>query len=104
MRVVNLKRFIRELVGLDRSAAKKAFNKYLQTQNFGANQIRFVAMIIDQLTQNGIMDPGMLYEAPFTDLHSDGLDGMFNNDADIEGIITIVSEFNKGADVKFGAA
>lgn len=29
---------------------------------------------------------------------------MFNNDADIEGIITIVSEFNKGADVKFGAA
>lgn len=60
--------------------------------------------VLDTSTQNGIMNPGMLYEAPFTDLHSDGLDGMFNNDADIEGIITIVSEFNKGADVKESAA
>lgn len=102
--VVNLKRFIRTLVGLERKAAKKAFNKYLQNKNFGANQIRFVEMIIDYLTQNGVMDPGMLYEAPFTDLHSDGLDGMFSDDADIEGIIAIVNEFNKGADVKFGAA
>jgi type I restriction enzyme R subunit len=88
---VNIKSFIRQLVVLDRKAAKQAFNKYLQTQNFGANQIRFVEMIIDYLTQNGVMDPGKLYEAPFTNLHQDGLDGLFSNDSDIEGIIAIVN-------------
>ncbi|WP_201800874.1 type I restriction-modification enzyme R subunit C-terminal domain-containing protein [Dulcicalothrix desertica] len=56
-------------------AAKQAFNKYLQKQNFNANQIRFVEMIIDYLTQNGVMDPGMLYEAPFTNEHQDGARG-----------------------------
>jgi type I restriction enzyme, R subunit len=101
---VNIKTFIRKLVGLDRKAAKQAFNKYLQTQNFNANQIRFVEMIIDYLTQNGVMDPGKLYEAPFTNLHQDGLDGVFSNDNDIEGIIAIVTEFNKNADFREGAA
>ncbi len=100
---VNIKSFIRKLVGLDRKTAKQAFNKYLQKQNFNANQIRFVEMIIDYLTQNGVMDPGMLYEAPFTNEHQDGLEGVFSNDSDINEIIAIVTEFNKNADVKFGA-
>ncbi|RUT06085.1 hypothetical protein DSM106972_032910 [Dulcicalothrix desertica PCC 7102] len=48
---VNIKSFIPRLVGLDRSSAKQAFNKYLQTQNFNANQIRFVDMIAVDPTQ-----------------------------------------------------
>jgi type I restriction enzyme, R subunit len=97
----NLKLFIRELVGLDRSAAKQAFGKYLVGGNFNAKQIRFVENIIDYLTQKGVMDPGMLYEAPFTDLHDEGLDGVFGND-DAGEIIDIVSEFNQVAG--FGVA
>ena len=98
---VNLKTFVRKLVGLDRSIVKKAFNKYLKSP-FDNNQIRFVEMIIDYLTQNGVIDPGMLYEGQFADLHQDGLDGVFSNDNDIEGIIAIVSLFNANAGVKFG--
>ena len=26
------------------------------------------------------MDPGLLYEPPFTDLHTEGLDGVFGDD------------------------
>lgn len=37
-------------------------------------------------------------------LHQDGLEGVFSNDSDINEIIAIVTEFNKNADVKFGAA
>ncbi|MBW4511102.1 MAG: DEAD/DEAH box helicase family protein [Scytonematopsis contorta HA4267-MV1] len=92
----NLKLFIRELVGLDRSAAKEAFGKYLVGGNFNAKQIRFVENIIDYLTQKGVMDPGMLYEPPFTDLHDEGLDGVFGDD-DAGEIIDIVSEFNQVA-------
>ncbi|WP_341524711.1 type I restriction-modification enzyme R subunit C-terminal domain-containing protein [Nostoc sp. UHCC 0302] len=57
----SLKRFIRQLVGLDRNAAKQAFSRYLEGNNFNANQIRFVEYIVDHLTQNGVIDIGLLY-------------------------------------------
>jgi len=91
---ISLKLFIRKIVGLDRNAAKEAFSKYLQGTNFTANQIRFVERIIDYLTQNGIMDPGLLYEPPFTHFHYEGLDGLFN-DADADLIIATVRSFNE---------
>ncbi|NEQ63423.1 MAG: heavy metal transporter, partial [Moorea sp. SIO4A1] len=99
---ISLKLFIRKIVGLDRNAAKEAFSKYLQVTNFSANQIRFVETIIDYLTQNGVMDPGLLYEPPFTDLHYEGLDGVFNED-DADLIITTVRSFNETVDEGFGS-
>jgi type I restriction enzyme, R subunit len=93
----SLKLFIRQIVGLDRNAAKQAFSKYFKESNFTANQIRFVENIIDYLTQNGIMNPGLLYESPFTDLHSSGLDGVFNDD-EADDIISLVQSFNETVD------
>lgn len=91
---ISLKLFIRKLVGLDRNAAKLASARYLEDGNFSANQIRFVETIIDYLTQNGVMEPGLLYEPPLTDLHLAGIDGLFNHN-DAEQIITIVRSFNE---------
>jgi type I restriction enzyme R subunit len=99
---LSLKLFIRKLVGLDRNAAKLAFAQYLEGGNFSANQIRFVETIIDHLTQNGVMDPGLLYEPPFTDLHHKGLDGVFEDD-DANQIVLLVDSFNETVGV-FGAA
>ena len=65
--------FIRSLVGLDRKAANEAFSKYLDKTQYDTSQIRFIEMIIDHLTQRGIMDPGLLYEEPFTGIHYEGL-------------------------------
>ena len=100
---LSLKLFIRKLVGLDRNAAKLAFAQYLESGNFSANQIRFVENIIDYLTQNGVMDPGLLYEPPFTDLHHQGLDGVFESD-DADQIIWLVGSFNETVGVEFGVA
>lgn len=91
---LSLKLFIRKLVGLDRNATKQAFAQYLEGGNFSANQIRFVENIIDYLTQNGVMDPGLLYEPPFTDLHHEGLDGVFDGD-DADQIVLLVGSFNE---------
>mgnify|MGYP000049974683 CR=1 FL=1 len=99
---LSLKLFIRRLVGLDRNAAKQAFAQYLEGGNFSANQIRFVETIIDYLTQNGVMDPGLLYEPPFTDLHHQGLDGVFEDD-DADQIVALLHSFNETVGV-FGAA
>lgn len=39
-------------------------------------QIQFINHIIDHLTQNGVMEPRLLYESPYTDLNSQGVDGL----------------------------
>jgi type I restriction enzyme R subunit len=88
--------FIRSLVGLDRSAAKEAFGRFLDGIRYSSQQIRFVEMIIDRLTQQGVMDPGQLYEPPFTALHFEGLDGVFEN-ADADDLVATITEINHRA-------
>jgi type I restriction enzyme R subunit len=88
--------FIRKLIGLDKQAAKRAFRDYLESKTLSANQIRFIDLIIDYLTQNGVMDPSLLYEAPFTDYSSTGLDGMFT-DSDASGIVSILNSIHEAA-------
>jgi type I restriction enzyme, R subunit len=95
---IDLKKFIRELVGLDRNTAKQAFSQYLENGQFTANQIRFIENIIDYLTRNGIMDLGLLYEAPFTNFHSAGIDGLFNPQ-EADRLIDIIESFNLDREV-----
>ncbi|MDP8935261.1 MAG: hypothetical protein M3N42_14245 [Cyanobacteriota bacterium] len=90
-------------LGLDRNETKQAFTTYLEGGNFSANQIHFVENIIDYLTQNGVMDPGWLIEPTFTDLHPEGLDGVFRDD-DADQIISLVRSFNETVEAEFGAA
>lgn len=99
---LSLPRFIRQLVGLDRNAAKEAFGQYLVGSGFTAAQVAFVNTLIDYLTKNGVMDPGLLYEPPFTDGHPDGVDGLFG-DGDADNLITIVRKFNHNVGVSFEA-
>ena len=68
--------FIRSLVGMDRAAAKAALSEFIDGRS--ANQIEFVEMIIDHLTERGVMDPGLLYEPPFTDIDQGGVNGVFS--------------------------
>lgn len=88
--------FIRSLVGLDRAAAKDALATFLDASRYNSQQIRFVEMIIDRLTAHGTIDPGQLYEPPFTGVHHEGLDGAFD-DAAANGIVEAVREVNRRA-------
>ena len=72
--------FVRSLVGLDRAAAKEAFADFLAGRPLTANQMEFVGMVIDHLTENGVVDAGRLYESPYTDLNPLGIDGLFADD------------------------
>lgn len=69
--------FVRGLVGLDRTAASEAFSKFLDGTVFSASQIRFVGLIVDELTRNGVMEPSRLFESPFIDHAPTGLDYVF---------------------------
>jgi type I site-specific restriction endonuclease len=84
-----LVRFVRSLVGLDREAAKQAFSEFLVQRNLTANQNEFLNLIIDHLTARGVMDPRLLYEAPFTDFDSKGVEGVFEH-ADVVRLVDIL--------------
>ncbi len=60
--------FVREIVGLDMSAAKEAFSEYLTGANLDSRQIYFVNQIVEYIVRNGMMkDFSVLQEPPFTD-------------------------------------
>ena len=46
--------FVRSLVGMDRAAAQSAFSQFLNDRSLTEPQIRFVEMVIDQLTARGV--------------------------------------------------
>jgi type I restriction enzyme R subunit len=71
--------FIRELVGMDRAAAREAFSDYMDDARFNAQQIRFINTIIDYLTSNGVMSPAQLAQPPFSDIHFEGVFGLFDD-------------------------
>ena len=88
---LGLGEFIRSVIGLDSSEIEKVFAQYLDTNNFNANQIRFIDKIISYLRINGTMlDIGALYEAPFTDLNVEGIDGIFSS-KDADNIIYLIN-------------
>jgi type I restriction enzyme, R subunit len=69
--------FVREMIGLDREAAKRAFDGFLAGKTLTANQIHFVNLVINYLTQSGWMSAAQLYESPFTDFSPKGVEGLF---------------------------
>ncbi len=88
--------FIRSLLGLDREAAKQAFSSFMDGKSLTANQIEFVDMVIDYLTERGVMDPRRLYESPFTDLDDQGVSGVFEV-AQVKQLVTVLKNIEKRA-------
>jgi type I restriction enzyme R subunit len=78
--------FVRSLVGLDRAAAKGAMAGFIDGRQLTANQLEFVDLIVNDLTERGYMEPARLYESPFTDLAPQGPDGLFQP-ADVTDIM-----------------
>ncbi len=72
---------------MDRAAAQAAFSQFLNDRSLSPAQIRFVEMVIEQLTARGVMDASALYEPPFSGLHAGGPDALFAGQANvIEGV------------------
>ena len=86
--------FIRSLLGLDRNAALKEFSLFIENGNLSANQQKFIETIIDHFENEGVIDPGQLYESPYDTFHMEGVEGVFSDD-DTSMIISIVRSINE---------
>ena len=95
--------FVRDLVGMDRATAHAAFSDFLSDRSLGPSQIRFIELVIDQLTARGTMEPSALYEPPFSDLHSGGPEALFDHKKKvIEGIFKTLEQVNSGLNAAEG--
>ena len=63
-----------------------------------ANQIEFVNPIVNHLTEHGVMDLALLYEAPFTDITPKGPDGLFSA-AQVEELLSVLEQVRAAAPV-----
>jgi type I restriction enzyme R subunit len=89
--------FIRRLVGLDRAAAKEAFAEFLDDKRYTANQIEFVNLVIDELSDNGLVEPRRFYESPFTDISPEGPDALFES-TDVDRLLEVVANIRRHAE------
>ncbi len=69
--------FIRSLVGLDHEVVMQAFSEFINGTTATPNQIEFINLIVQELTQSGVMEPERLFQSPFTDLNVQGPFGVF---------------------------
>ena len=65
-------------------------------KSLNADQLEFLGMVIDHLTDRGAMDPGLLYESPYTDFDPMGVAGVFAP-ADVAQVISILTEVQRRA-------
>jgi type I restriction enzyme R subunit len=89
----DLHRALRSIVGLDAQAVDAAFTGFTHAHNLTATQVRFLSMLKAHICANGGLDVGRLYEAPFTALSADGIDGVFEDDA-IDELLELIARFN----------
>jgi type I restriction enzyme, R subunit len=88
--------FVRSLVGLDRWAAKNALAGFLDGRSLKPNQIEFVNLIVDHLTEHGVMPASLLYESPFTDISPSGPEGLFTT-GQVEELVGILDRVRASA-------
>jgi type I restriction enzyme R subunit len=88
--------FVRSLVGLDREAAKNAMSAFLKGRTPTANQIEFLEEVVKHLTANGMMDATRLYEPPYTFIHDQGVEGVFDS-PQVDELISILEEVKNRA-------
>ncbi len=69
---------------------------FLTGKTLGANQIEFVNLIVDHLTDHGMMEAARLYESPFTDLSPRGPEEIFSSEQ-VEELVATLDQVRRTA-------
>jgi type I restriction enzyme R subunit len=84
----------RGLVGLEAEAVEKALTAFVHKHpRLSSQQLRFLQVLQNYIAQNGGIELERLYEPPFTTLHAESVDGIFNDKEDVDELLAILSVF-----------
>ena len=78
------------------SISKQTFASFLDGKQLSANQIEFINLIIDHLTEHGTIEAERLYESPFTDLNPRGVEGLFKPEQ-VNELLAVISRVRNAA-------
>lgn len=86
---------IRQVIGLDAEAVDRHFTRFVQKYpGLSSHQIRFLALIQKHIVNYGKLEIDKLYEEPFTQIHIEGVDGVFTNQEQIGDLLDLICEIN----------
>jgi type I restriction enzyme R subunit len=69
---------LRALVGMDAAAVDRGFTAFVTSHpKLSARQMQFLQLLKSHVVTHGGLTLAKLYEAPFTTLHAEGIDGVF---------------------------
>jgi type I restriction enzyme R subunit len=88
--------FVRSLVDLDRAAAKEALAAFIAGKTLSGNQLTFLDLVVDHLTEHGVLEAARLYESPFTDISARGPDGVFES-AQVDALLAVIEQMRRNA-------
>jgi type I restriction enzyme R subunit len=75
----HLDQAIRSVIGMDARAVHERFTEFVQEHSsLASHQIKFLDLLQNHIARYGSIEVERLYEPPFTLLHSDGIDGLFD--------------------------
>ena len=84
----------RGLVGLDAATVDQAFSAFVHKHpRLSSQQLRFLQMLQNHIAQNGGIELERLYEPPFTTVHAESMDGLFQEPGDVDELLAILSVF-----------
>lgn len=90
-------KLVRNMVGLDRTAANEAFSEFLNNEKLNSAQIHFIKLIVDYVVKNGLIDNNIvLTEDPFRQVGN--IIELFENDIDVRGkLLSVIKEIKDNA-------
>lgn len=84
---------VREIIGLDPQAIEDHFKGFLHAHPaLTAQQVRFLNLLKNYIAQHGSIVIDKLYDAPFTAISHEGIDGVFTPD-DVSELIAVLKPF-----------
>ncbi|WP_145156058.1 DEAD/DEAH box helicase family protein [Pseudomonas oryzihabitans] len=87
---------VRELIGQDVHAIEQHFARFLHTHpSLTAQQVRFMNLLKSYIAQHGSIVIETLYDAPFSSISHEGIDGVFTP-ADVGELVAVLKPFLRG--------
>ena len=85
---------LRAIIGMDPEAVKECFQDFVNRhKKLNSLQIKFLEMLQNHISKYGCITVEQLYEDPFTMIDSNGLDGIFTDESQIDDLIEVVKLF-----------
>ena len=87
---------IRAIIGMDAKAVQAKFVEFARKHpKLTAKQTRFLGLLQNHIARYGSITIEKLYEAPFTVVDVDGLDGVFENEDEVTDLLQVIQVFCK---------